>query len=142
MIDYAIVFGLAAILIVGAVLFAFISKVTVKKCSRRLDVEQYRVKYLAIENQLKRDEPSSYHLVVLNADKLVDSAMRECGVGGETMGERLKNNSSKFSDLNGLWTAHKLRNRIAHESDVTVNYDEARYALSCFKKALKDMGAI
>jgi len=142
MIDYMIIFGLAGILIIGAVLFALISKVTIRKWAKHLDVEQYRVKYLAIENQLKRDEPSSYHLVVLNADKLVDLAMRECGISGETMGERLKQYSKKFSDLNGLWTAHKLRNRIAHETDVSVNYDEARYALSCFKKALKDLGAI
>jgi transposase len=81
-------------------------------------------------------------LAVLNADKLVDLALRQCGVRGETMGERLKNDASKFSDINGLWTAHKLRNRIAHESDVVVNYDEARHALGYFKKALKDLGAI
>lgn len=140
--DYAIVFGLAAILIVGALMFAFISKITVRKGAKRLNVDEYRVKYLAIENQLKRDETSSYHLAVLNADKLVDLALRECGTNGETMGDRLKNSNAKFSDLNGLWTAHKLRNRIAHESDVVVAYDEARYALSCFKKALKDLGAI
>lgn len=142
MIDYTSVFGLAAILVIGALLFAFVSIFTVRKSARHLNIEQYHVKYLAIENQLKRDEPSSYHLVVLNADKLVDLAMRECGIRGETMGERLKNNSTKFSELNALWTAHKLRNRIAHESDVVVTYDEARYALSCFKKALKDLGAI
>ncbi len=140
--DQSIVFGLAAILIVGALLFAIISKVTIKKCAKHLNVEQYRVKCLAIEQQLKRDEVSSYHLSVLNADKLVDQALRESGAKGQTMGERLKDISVDFSDLNGLWTAHKLRNRIAHEPDVNVSYDEARYALSCFRKALKDLGAI
>lgn len=140
--DYTIVFGLAAILIIGAVLFAVVSLITTRKSGKRLDVEQYRVKYLAIENQLQRDIISSYHLAVLNADKLVDMAMRESGMNGENMGERLKNNAKKFNDINGLWTAHKLRNKIAHEPDVSVNYDEARYALGCFKKALKDLGAI
>jgi hypothetical protein len=140
--DYTIVFGLAAILILGALLFALIGKITTRKCAKRLNVDQYRVKYLAIENQLKREDSSSYHLSVLNADTLVDQAMRECGMSGNTMGERLKASATKFGDLNGLWTAHKLRNRIAHESDAVVTYDEARYALSCFKKALKDLGAI
>jgi len=138
--DQSIVFFFAAIIIVGALLFALIC--TSKKGTRRLDVERYRVKYLAIENQLKRDEHSSYHLSVLNADKLVDQALRERGVSGQTMGERMKNSASLFSDRNGIWTAHKLRNRIAHESDANVTYDEARYALSCFKKTLKDLGAI
>lgn len=140
--DFPIVFGLSAILLVGALLFAVISKTTFKKTSKHLNVDQYRSKCLAIENQLKRDEMSSYHLTVLNADKLVDQAMRECGIKGETMGERLKNSVNKFSDINGLWTAHKLRNRIAHESDVAITYDEARSALGNFRKALKDLGAI
>jgi hypothetical protein len=140
--NQSVVFGLAAILILGALLFAVISKLTIQKSTKHLNIEQYRVKYLAIENQLKRDEVSSYHLTVLNAEKLVDQAMRESGISGETMAERLKNSSTKFSNINGLWTAHKLRNRIAHESDVVVTYDEARYALNDFKKALKDLGAI
>ena len=140
--DFPIVFGLSAVLLIGTLLFAVISKTTSKNTAKRLNVDQYRSKCLAIENQLKRDEISSYHLTVLNADKLVDQAMRESGSKGETMGERLKNSATKFSDVNGLWTAHKLRNRIAHESDIVVSYDEARSALSGFRKALKDLGAI
>jgi len=58
------------------------------------------------------------------------------------MGERMKNSAPMFSDRNGIWTAHKLRNTIAHESDVNVTYDEARLALQAFRKALKDLGAI
>jgi DNA-binding transcriptional ArsR family regulator len=140
--NQSIVFGFAAILILGTLLFAFISKATNKNCSKRMDVEQYRVRWLAIEQRLKREEVLSYHLSVLNADKLVDQALRECGIRGETMGARLKSASAKFSDLDGLWTAHKLRNRVAHETDANVTYDEARYALGYFKKALKDLGAI
>lgn len=140
--EQSIVFGLAGIIIIGALLFALISKVTIQKPSKRLNVEQYRIKYLVIENQLKRDEVSSYHLSVLNADKLVDQALRENGIRGETMGERLKNSANRFSDINGLWSAHKLRNHIAHEPDAAVTFDEARYALAGFKKALKELGAI
>lgn len=135
-----IIFIFATIILVGGLLFAMIC--FSKKGVKRLDVERYRVKYLEIENHLKRDEPSSYHLTVLNADKLVDQALRERGTSGKTMGERLKNSVSLYSDRNGIWTAHKLRNQIAHEPDVTVSYDDARYALANFKRALKDLGAI
>lgn len=138
--DQSIIFFFAAIIIVGAIMFALIC--STKKGSRRIDIEQYRVKYLAIENQLRRDEPSSYHLAVLNADKLVDQALRDRGLRGQTMAERMKNFNSSFSDRNGIWMAHKLRNKIAHESDVKVSYDDARRALSSFKRALKDLGAI
>lgn len=140
--NQSIVFGLAAILILAALTLAIISRLSARKHIKRLNVDQYRVKCLAIEQQLKLDNPGSYHLAVLNADKLVDQALKESGIMGETMGERLKGSASKFSDLNGLWSAHKLRNRIAHESDVNVTYDEARQALNSFRKALKDLGAI
>jgi len=140
--DQSIIFFFAALIIVGALLLAFISRLTSNTCRKHLNVENYRVRYLSIENQLKRDEASSYQLSVLNADKLVDQALRECGFRGETMGERMKNANGKFSDNNGIWNAHKLRNRIAHETDAYVTYDEARYALTGFKKALKDLGAI
>ncbi|MEP6710137.1 MAG: hypothetical protein ABJA64_00265, partial [Candidatus Saccharibacteria bacterium] len=107
-----------------------------------LNIEKYRVKWLSIEQQLKRDEESSYHLTVLNADKLLDQALRERGLKGNTMGERMKAASQTWSNANSVWGAHKLRNQIAHESEVRVQYDDARRALAAFKQGLKDLGAI
>jgi transposase len=130
----------AAILLIGALLLAAMT--LTKKGGARLDVDKYRSKWLAIENQLKRDEVSSFHLSVLNADKLLDQALRERGVKGETMGERMKTIKDTWTNANAVWTAHKLRNQIAHESDVQVSYDDARRALASFKQALKDVGAI
>jgi len=130
----------AGVLIIGALLIAAIS--LSKKGAVQLDVDKYRSKWLGIENQFKRDEESSYHLCVLNADKLLDQALRERGIKGETMGERMKAAQTTWSNANAVWVAHKLRNQIAHESDVHVSYDDARRALAGFKQALKDVGAI
>jgi len=138
--NLSIIFFLSAVIIVGALLLLAI--LFNKKGIKHLDVEKYRVKCLAIEHQLKKEEPSSYHLAVLNGDKLVDQALRELGIKGQTMGERMKNSSTQFSDRNGIWTAHKLRNVIAHETDAYVTYESARQALNNFRQALKDLGAI
>lgn len=138
--DQTIVFFFAAIIILGALMFKLTC--SSKKGAKRIDVEYYRSKCLEIEHQLKKDEPASYHLSVMNADKLVDQALKCRGIKGETMGERMKNSASMFSDRNSIWAAHKLRNRIAHESDVVVSYNEARQALGSFRKALKDLKAI
>lgn len=138
--DFTIVFFFAGIMIVGGLLFAVIG--LTKKGSKHLNMDHYRVKWLAIEQQLKKDQPASFSLTVLNADKLLDQALRERGLKGQTMAERMKSGATLFSNRNNLWTAHKLRNRIAHETDVRVSYDDARYALSYFKQALKDVGAI
>ncbi|MEI7917978.1 MAG: hypothetical protein WCH58_01190 [Candidatus Saccharibacteria bacterium] len=138
--DQSIIFFLSAIIIVGALMCSIIC--LRGKGKKTLNVEYYRTKCLENEHKLIKDEVSSYHLSVLNADKLVDQALRDLGIKGQTMGERMKNSVTLFSDRNGIWTAHKLRNTIAHESDARVTYEDAKYALSCFRQALKDLGAI
>ncbi len=134
-----LVFFCLAVIIVGLLVFIAIC---LGKKQKTLNVEYYRAQCLKNEHTLKKDEPTSFSLAVLNADKLVEQAMKEKGMSGQTMGEKLKSSPKSFSDINGLWTSHKLRNRIAHEPDVTVSYDEAKTALMQFRKALKDLGAI
>lgn len=136
----SIIFLFAAVLIVGALLFAVIN--FTRRGAAHLDVDKYRSRWLAIEQSLQREQPTSSHMAVLNADKLVDHALKERGYGGQTMGERMKSAKAIWSNRNAIWEAHKLRNQIAHEPDVAVSYDAARRALAGFKQALKDLGAI
>jgi len=136
----SLIFFLSAVLICGGLLFAVIA--LTRRAPSRINVEKYRSRWLTIEQQLKRDEESSYHMSVLNADKLLDQALQEKGIMGKTMADRMKQYQTKWSNANHVWSAHKLRNRIAHEADVRVGYDDARRSLSAFKQALKDVGAI
>ncbi len=76
---------------------------------------------------------------VLEADKLLDQALKLKGYTGN-LGEKMKKANTLFSDRNGVWNAHKLRNRIAHELNIQVSEKESRYALAQFKKALNDLG--
>lgn len=131
---------LIGVLVVGALL-AVVLMLT-KRGHVTLNVDKYRTRWMTIEQSLSRDEPSSHQLCVLNADKLLDQALREKGISGNTMGERMKAQQSVWSNANAVWGAHKLRNQIAHEHDIKVSYDDAKRALSAFKRALKDIGAI
>lgn len=110
--------------------------------SKQLDVDRYRTSWLTIEQQLVKGEEASSHLVILNADKLLDQALKQRGFKGDTMGERMKNAKQTWTNANNIWGAHKIRNRIAHETDIKVGYDTARRALAAYKQALKDVGAI
>lgn len=138
--DQSICFLFVGIIILGVVLFVIVSR-TQKRFSPA-DKEKYQTKYLEIENQLKPNQPATYQMAILNADKLVDQALRERRIKGKTMGERMKTAKSLFSDNNGLWSAHKLRNVIAHETNARITFEDAKKALSSFKKSLKDLGAI
>jgi len=76
---------------------------------------------------------------VMDADKLLDYSLKCYGYEG-TLGEKLKMAKGRFSDLDGVWSAHKLRNTLAHEL-VELSKDDGRHALKQFKRALNDLGA-
>ena len=132
---------LIAVLIVGVIVLvtAFLTSTHTPK----LDQEQYQVDFLTIQNSLQKENPSSYSMTIIKGDKLLDKALCEIGTPGRTMGDRLKKvGKERFSELNSVWHAHKLRNQIAHEPDFEPSYAQASHALETYKQALKDLGAI
>ena len=135
-----IIFFFSAILIAGGLLFVIIS--LAKNGPRRLDQTKYRSRWMDIETRLRRDDPNTYTVCIFDADKLLDQALRESGISGKTMGERMKQCQGKWTNGNGIWAAHKVRNRLAHETDATVDYNRTKQALVAYKQALKDIGAI
>ncbi len=140
MIDGGVVTFILAIIIVAILVFFAI--VLTGKRTHKFNVEEYQSRFLAIENKLNKSNPATFMNTVINADKLLDKAMHEIGIPGKTMGDRLKKANDRFSDINAVWRAHKLRNAIAHETDLEITYQQAANALMIYKKALKDLGAI
>lgn len=130
------------IAIVAVALLALVAMVLTGKRRHEFNVQEYQTRWLKIENGLDKDDPRSYNFAVLEADKLLDKALTEMGLPGQSMGERLKKIGDRLPDINKVWQAHKLRNQIVHESDFSVNYGQARQALMIFRQALKNLGAI
>jgi len=130
-------------IVILVIAFVVLALVTSKGGSgKHLDKNKFRSDWLKIEQQVDKDNQPSYHLAILNADKLVDKALKQKGFSGDTMGERMKSARGTWSSENNVWSAHKLRNQIAHETDVRISYDSTKSALRSFKQALKDIGAI
>ena len=138
--DGGVVTFIIAVLIVAALVFVAI--LLTGKRGYHFNVEAYQARFLEIENKLRQDNPASYVTTIINGDKLLDKALVEMGVPGKTMGDRLKRCGDRFTNLNAVWRAHKLRNAIAHEPDIEISYKQAYNALQIYKQALKDLGAI
>lgn len=139
--DGSLIMFLVAIVIVGVLLLLTIS--LTKHRGLTFDKENYQIDFLRIENSLTEENKASYAMAIIEGDKLLDKALCEMGVPGRTMGDRLKKvGKAKFSQLNAVWYAHKLRNQIAHESDFRPEFRQAQHALTTYKRALKDLGAI
>ncbi len=136
----SVIFLVIAIVAVG--ILALIAMTLTGKHSYTFDVEEYQTRWLKIENGLQKDDPRTYNMSVINADKLLDRALNEMGTPGKTMADRLKRVTNRFEKPNAVWSAHKLRNQIAHEDDFEVDFNQANRALAAIRQALKDLGAI
>ena len=136
----AVVLILIAIFLVAVVGVVYL--VFTRKSSPKLNIEKYQTKWLAVENSVSRNNSASWQLAIFNAEKLVDLALKERRFAGQTMGERMKSAEKVWSNANHIWGAHKIRNRLAHETDVHLTYETTLRALTAFKQALKDLGAI
>ena len=139
-IDTNVIIGLLALGVLGLVAMLALSLMWRKNSA--LDTKKYRAVWEKIEQAVDRSNPLTYQMAVLSADKLLDKALRDSGVSGETMGERLKSAKNRFSKINDVWFAHKVRNRIAHEPEMKLNYPTTKRVLAIFKKALKELGAL
>ena len=78
---------------------------------------------------------------ILEADKLLDHVLKMRGYKG-SLGEKLKKCNNVFADINAVWEAHKIRNKIAHELDFHISTAEGSKAIGNFKRALRDLGAL
>jgi hypothetical protein len=94
-----------------------------------------------IEEQFYRGGESDLKVAILEADKLLNEVLREAGIMGIQLGDRLKKTTtSQVPNLNELWQAHKLRNQIAHEPNFKLKRDLAERALGIYETALRNLG--
>lgn len=89
------------------------------------------------------DNPADWKLAIIEADKMLDEMVRAMGYTEGNLGDRLKQiESSDFENLNEAWEAHKLRNKIAHESGFVMTKREAQSTIDKFKKAFEEFDFI
>jgi hypothetical protein len=99
--------------------------------------------WLKIKKHLSYNDESHSKLAVIEADNLLDDVLKSANVRGETLGERLKNlNPAQLPNLNEIWEAHKIRNRLVHEPDYPLDSQTALKVISFYEKAFKGLELI
>lgn len=81
---------------------------------------------------------------IMKADIMLDQALINARVPGQTLGERLKSITNQLDRpmLDRAWSAHKVRNRLAHELDYHPTDTEAKQTLNDFKAVLHRLEAL
>lgn len=129
---------LAVVIVFGVIILAVISRLA-RRRGPTLDREYFQARWAELLARVK--SPEGMMLAVIDADKLLDEALKRHRFKGKTMGERLVSAQRLISDNDAVWYAHKLRNRLVHEPQVRLKKSEAKNALAGFKAGLHDLGA-
>ncbi|MBI1952346.1 hypothetical protein HYS42_01320 [Candidatus Saccharibacteria bacterium] len=130
---------LIAVIVFGLMVLFILSRL-VKHKPRQLNQQYYQKKWLEI--LVRVNTYDGMILAVIDADKLLDEALKKKNYRGKTMGERLVAAQRDISDNDGVWYSHKLRNRLVHEPTTRLRKNEAKQALAGFRQVLKDLGAL
>jgi len=142
---WLIVLGVVAAVIVLIVLIVLI--VWLKRRLSRPEMygmsrEAVQKKWAQIIETSKMNGQMGLKLALVEADNLLDAALKSIVMPGETLGERLKVACYKYPKLKDVWWAHKLRNQLVHQSDFRLSDRETRRALDEFEKALKVLNVL
>lgn len=135
---------LAVALLFGLLMLFFIFRTSTGSKSKGLNKIFVQERWKEIELYMSQGGPANFQSAVIEADKLFDYVLKSV-VGDnndQNMADRLKLSQKKFSSwevYQGIWSAHKVRNRSAHEMDHELNSAVARNAIEQFKKGLRDL---
>lgn len=133
----AVLAALAAALIVAML---FVTTLLKRRARPALNVEYFQMRWKELQKMC--GDKKTWPLAIIDADKLVDEALKKSRIKGKTMGERLVTVQHELSDNDGIWFAHKLRNKLVHEQYTNLKEKDVRQALIGFRQALKDLGAM
>ena len=132
-------FFFAGIILFGILVLLLIAKFG-KHVPHRTNKKYYEKHWLELLTRVKT--PEGMVLSVIDADKLLDHALRRRGFKGKTMGERLVSAQKSLTNNDAVWYAHKLRNRLVHEPEARLKEREAKAALAGIRQGLQDLGAL
>ena len=80
-------------------------------------------------------------LAIIEADKIVDDALKQMGLPGEHMADRMQElPAEEVRTLPRLWRAHRLRNNLVHTPGFLVTAEETRKAIADYEAFLKEVG--
>jgi len=130
------------IIVLAALLLVLLAGSLLIRRNKRANLDTTYFKTRWKELSTLCNDAKTWPLAVIDADKLVDEALKKCHYKGKTMGERLVSAQHDLSSNDSVWFGHKLRNKLVHENYKLSGKTEVKDALLGFLQALKDVGAI
>ncbi len=100
----------------------------------------FQKEWQALQSKLR--DKTKWAEAIVDADNLLERALKKKHIGGHNMGERMVKAQRLFTDNDGVWFGHKLRNKIDDKPKTRLKEADVKQALIGIRQALKDVGAL
>lgn len=108
-----------------------------------IEVPKQDPRWERVQRALESENQNDWKQAIIEADNMLDEMVRALRPAGENLGERLKSiEPSDFLTIQDAWEAHKVRNRIAHESDYVLTRREFSRVIALFKNVFEEFELI
>lgn len=133
-------FEMIAMISVIAVVIVSLGLLLSIKLPKRLSKKKYVNKWRELQACCKTKD--TWSEAIISADKLLDRALRQRKFKGGSPGERLVSAQRQLTDNDSVWFAHNLYKKIIAEPEKKLKEDDVKRALTGFRQALRDLGAL
>ncbi len=97
----------------------------------------------AIMAKFSTGTPEAERVAIIEADALVDSALKGMRMEGEHLADRLANlESDEIKSMPRIWRAHRMRNDLVHTPGYTVTPQEAERTIRDYEAFLREIEVI
>ena len=110
--------------------------------SRMISPEQeFGQNWQEIKELIGSESASDWNMAILRADAKLDELLNNLGYEGDTIAERLKIvDPTKLKSMDRIWSAHRLRNTIAHDPLQQYTREMVTHALDSYQLAFQELG--
>ena len=96
-----------------------------------------------IVKRLRLTDPAEWKLAVLEADKILDEAVKDSGYRGDTVDARLKQvDASVLPSVAKVLAAHEVSNKIYSDLEFQINRETIIETLKVYKQAFRELSLL
>lgn len=129
---------IVGLFVVAAIIVLLIYRL--RSHNRKLNTAKFTAKWQDAQKFLSSKE--TWQLAVINADKLLDEALKKKRYKGKSTGERLVAAQRDLSDNDGVWFGHKLSKKLLQDEISKLRKRDVQDAMIGIRQALRDLGAL
>jgi hypothetical protein len=109
-----------------------------------LETQVDHARFAHVMSLIESPNESDWRQAIIEADIMLDDLLKQLGYEGAGVGDRLKKvDPARFKTLDNAWTAHKVRNDIAHQGSTFKLTNHLAYrTIKQYESVFKEFGEI